>query len=95
MRAKNGEGLTNGRDALNGDGMTSGPGLVNGTALTGPRGEWVGGLHLDKGEGPPGLTLRRDLINGFSIEGRVEWRPRRKHLRRRMEELAEAPMPGE
>ena len=95
MRAKNGEGLTNGREAPNGGGLTSGPGLVNGLAMTGPRGEWSGGLHLDAGDGPQGMTLRRDLINGFSIEEKVEWRPRRRRLRRRMEELAEAPLPGE
>ena len=95
MSAKNGEGLTNGREAPNGGGLTSGPGLINGLAMTGPRGEWSGGLRPNDGDGPQGMTLRRDLINGFSIEEKVVWRPKRRRLRKRMEELAKAPMPWE
>ena len=95
MMPVNGRGLTNGRSEPNGGGLTDGPGLVNGLAYTGEREGGQEGLVAFFEDEPGGLTLRRDLINGFSIEGKVEWRPRGRGVRRRMKELAEAPMPRE
>ena len=114
---KNGKAMTNGRDLPNGGGLTSGPGMVNGLALTSQTplldvrrrpegfhqypevtGRWDDLL-------PRGLGVRRDLINGFSmeVERRAQDQPHRRGFlgrrkegrRRRMEELAEGPMPGE
>ena len=95
MRSLNGEGMTNGREEPNGGGLTDGPGMINGLAYTGGRVQDLGGLMALADDGPEGMTVRRDLINGFSIEGKAEWKPRRKRVKTRMEELAEGPMPGE
>ncbi len=107
---KNGKALTNGKGLPNGGGLTSGPGMINGLAYTRdtpgrePEREPSGRhLHLDE---PPakGLEVRKDLINGFSIEKeRPNWEPPKRHWwsprrsqasKRRMAELAEAPLPG-
>ena len=114
---KNGKSMTNGMALPNGGGLTSGPGMINGSALTSQTPRLDGerrpkGLHLvPESTGrwddllPRGFGVRRDLINGFSME--VERRardqpPRRGFLgrrrsgrRKRMEELAALPMPGE
>ena len=78
---KNGRALTNGRARPNGEGLTSGPGMVNGLAFTSSGTMDDGerrpvGFHLYPAEVtrrwdefiPRGLGVRRDLINGFSIE---------------------------
>ena len=114
---KNGKAMTNGKALPNGVGMTSGPGMVNGSALTSQtpqqdRERRPEGFHLYPEEVsrrweewlPRGLGVRRDLINGFSIEverkARVNpkhrWSPwpRKGGKLRRMEELAASPLPG-
>jgi hypothetical protein len=114
--SKNGKVLTLGKAEPNGGGLTSGPGFVNGFAFTSQTPEQDAartptGLHLlpedvndSSGEFmPTGLGLRRDLINGFSIEAKKEtWTPHKLRLtgrsrlktKKRLEELAERPIPG-
>lgn len=115
---KNGRSMTNGRVLPNGGGLTSGPGLVNGSALTSqtPRMDAERrpqGFHLYPEEVsrrwadhlPRGLGVRKDLVNGFSMEEERRARgvpPRRLFpwgrkvdRSKRMEELAASPLPGE
>ncbi len=114
---KNGKSMTNGMALTNGGGLTSGPGMINGSALTSqtPRLDEERrpeGFHLvPESTGrwddllPRGFGVRRDLINGFSmeVERRARDQPhrrgflgrRRRGRRKRMEELAALPMPGE
>ena len=115
---KNGKAMTNGRALPNGGGLTSGPGMVNGSALTSqtPQRDEERrpvGFHLYPEEAtrrweewlPRGLGVRRDLINGFSMEvgRRAKEHPHRRwfpwrgkgNRRERMEELAASPLPGE
>jgi hypothetical protein len=115
---KNGKAMTNGKVLPNGRGLTSGPGMVNGTALTSQTLQRDGerrpeGFHLYPGEVsrkwadwmPHGIGVKRDLINGFSMEAerRAQFHPRRRWFlgrrkgdwKGRMEELAASPMPGE
>jgi hypothetical protein len=109
--SKNGRPLTNGNEMPNGVGLTSGPGMINGLAYTRDTPEREperkpSGRHLHIDEPPPkGLEVRTDLINGFSIEmDRPTWEPKKGHWwsprrrqgsKRRMKELAEAPLPGD
>ncbi len=115
---KNGKSMTNGAALPNGGGLTSGPGMINGSALTSqtPRLDEERkpeGFHLYPEEAtrrweewlPRGLGVRRDLINGFSMEvgRRAQDQPRRRRFpwrgkgdrKERMEELAASPLPGE
>ena len=114
---KNGKAMTYGRALPNGEGLTSGSGMINGTALTSqtPKEDTRRrpvGFHIYPEEVtrrweewlPRGLGVRRDLINGHSIEGVMRspvdppryrfWAKQKRNWKRRMEELADSPPPG-